>query len=288
VASQISAFNTLPGFNYKIWEQYILDSICSIELSETRSAYKGISKLKPAHFLKQKNGKLSHQHQYWDLSKKEDYGNLTFEEASIELKDKIIEAVRQRCNGRDHYGVELSGGLDSSGIASVLTGITPHQNTVSAFTHTLSPDALTKDKKLKSELDFVAALLNKYKTIRHFKITGENSDGGFNSITNALDCLNKPVNLHYALNADLLFEAAGKSGTSTIFSGLGGDEGITNNGSGYFNELIGKGHHSTLRFCLQNLSSHRGLYRRKLVKLYLDYHIPWLIKEIYPKQLLPG
>ena len=87
----------------------------------------------------------------------------------------------------------------------------------------------------------------------------------------------------YAMNSDLLFEVAGNLGTSIIFSGLGGDEGITNNGSGYFNELISNGQHSKLRDNIKNIVYRRGSrFYKQLIKLYINYYAPRVL-NLYKK-----
>jgi asparagine synthase (glutamine-hydrolysing) len=188
-----------------------------------------------------------------------------------------MEAVRQRIQTDGQIGVELSGGLDSSGIAAVLTKLSGQKVRINAFTHSISPEGVSQRMKLKSEMEFCEALVEKYSSIRHFKIYGENAEGGYHALINALHRLHKPINLHYAMNSDLLFEAAGNSGTTAIFSGLGGDEGITNNGRGYFYELISRGQHSKLRNIIKSISSRRGsLLDRQLIKLYINYYAPWV------------
>lgn len=277
VAPEISVFKRLPGFSFEIKEQYIVDSICSVVRTESGSAYKGIYRLKPAHYLKQINGQLSVQYRYWDLKPNEKYSGLTLDEASDGLRDRIIEAVRQRIQSNGHIGVELSGGLDSSGIAAVLTKILGQEVRINAFTHSMSPEGIAQRMKLKSEMEFGDALVKEYSSIRHFKISGENAEGSYHALITALNRMHKPINLHYAMNSDLLFEAAGNLGTSVIFSGLGGDEGITNNGRGYFYELISHGQHSKLRDNIKSISSRRGIrFYRQLIRLYINYYAPWV------------
>ena len=283
VASQLPAFKDLPGFRFEIREQYILDSICSIERTETLSAYKGISRLKPAHYFKQTHGQLSDQYRYWNLKINENYKGLTLEQASDGLRDRIIEAVRQRIRTSGQIGVELSGGLDSSGIASVLAMLLGQNVPINAFTHSISSDNMAQQRYLKSELEFCMALLEKHSSIKQFEITGENSEGGYKALIKALDSLHKPINLHYAMNSDLLFEVAGNLGTTVIFSGLGGDEGVTCDGSGYFNELISHGQHSKLRDNIKSIVYRRGgRFYRRLIKLYINYHAPW-VTNLYMK-----
>jgi asparagine synthase (glutamine-hydrolysing) len=278
VASRISAFKSLPAFSFEISEQYILDAMCSIVRADSQSAYKGIHRLKPAHYFKQKRGKSSGQYRYWDLKTDEAYRNLTLEEASEGLRDRIIEAIRQRSRTAGQIGVELSGGLDSSGIAAILAMLSEQNGRINAFTHAISAEDAAQFQDLKSEMEFSSVLAEKYSSIRQFQITGENSEGSYSAIKEAVRCLYKPVNLHYALNSDLLFKMAGDSGTAIMFSGLGGDEGITNDGSGYFNELISQGRHSELKNNLKSTVTRRGgSFCRHLIKIYINYYAPWLL-----------
>lgn len=283
VASLISAFKNLPDFRYEINEQYILDSICAIERTDALSAYKGISKLKPAHYLKQTKGQSSGQTRYWDLKINENYKGLTLEEASDGLRDRIIEAVRQRSQTFGQIGVELSGGLDSSGIASVLAVLSGQNTRINAFTHSISSDGAAQQMYQKSEMEFCSALVEKYGSIRQFKITEENSEGGYKALAEAVYSLYKPINLHYAVNSDILFGEAGRLGTSIMFSGLGGDEGITNNGGGYFNELFRNGKHLKIRDNIKSIAHRRGShFYLQFIKLYINFYAPWVI-NLYTK-----
>lgn len=276
IASEISAFRRLPGFRYEIEEQYILDSMCSILTTEPSTAYKGISRLKPAHYFKMVRGQLSGQSRYWDLQLKTCYQDLTLEKASQELKQRFTEAVRQRIPKEGQIGFELSGGLDSSAIASTLTLLTGNNIKLNAFTHSVSPEGASRHVYQKNELESCNVLIKKYKAIKHFSITEEHSDGGYASLVEALNILYKPINQHYALNSDRLFEVAGHQSTSIIFSGLGGDEGVSYQGTGIFNELISTGQHAALRKNLKSAVHRHGIhFYKRLIRIYISYYAPW-------------
>lgn len=282
VASQISAFKSIPGFSIEIREQYIMDALCAVERNEATSAYRGISRLKPAHYLKITKGILSPQHRYWDLKINEDDKGLTFEEAASKLRERFFEAIRQRMHVNGSIGVELSGGLDSSGIASALALLSGPDVSIHAFTHAISSDGLTQHMSMKSEQEYSEAVVEKYRSVRQFKITGEQSAGSYTSMTEALNRLYKPVNLNYAVNSDVLFKEAGKQGTSIIFSGLGGDEGITYDGSGYFNELISHAQYARLGDQIQTIAGRRGSrFYRRFIHLLINYYTPpWMFNLI--------
>jgi len=276
-ASKISAFKSIPGFRYEIREQYVLDSLCAIERTDSNSAYQGISRLKPAHYIKQTNGQLSPQYRYWELKINEGFRKLTLEEATVELRNRIVEAVRQRIPVKGQPGVELSGGLDSSGIAAVLAKLLGPGATIHAFTHSTASEGSAHHKFHHRDVEYSKAVIEQYPSVRQFYITEEHSEGGYQALTEALHCLYKPLNLHYAVNADLLFKKAGHTGTSIIFSGLGGDEGISYDGTGYVNELIARGQYSKLREYVQTGTDLRRwrLYRQ-YIKLLINYHVPWI------------
>jgi asparagine synthase (glutamine-hydrolysing) len=124
----------------------------------------------------------------------------------------------------------------------------------------------------------------------HFELTEEKSKGGLRPITEALTRLYKPINLHYAINSDLLFEKAGQLGITLMYSGFGGDEGISNQGNGYWNELISNGQHALLRKEIKSMVyRHGGVFYKRLMKCYVNYYVPWVFipfmkdwrKEIY-------
>lgn len=275
VATKISDFKQIPGFRFELRDQYIMDSICAIERTDSSTAYQGISRLKPAHYMKLVNGRLSLQHRYWDLKVNEDFIALTLEEASVELRERITEAVRQRIPAKGQIGVELSGGLDSSAIASVLTRLSGPEITIHAFTHSTASEREGHHQFQTSESAFSKDIIEKYPSVRQHRVTGKHSSGGYQALAEGLHCLFKPMNLHYAVNSDLLFREAGQSGTAVIFSGLGGDEGVSYDGTGVMNELIGQGRFSTLRALLKSGTDRRGwrLYKR-YVRLMLNYYAP--------------
>ncbi|MCK5068855.1 MAG: hypothetical protein KAR16_15500, partial [Bacteroidales bacterium] len=235
------------------------------------------------HFMKFAAGRTSEQYRYWDLKMDSRYSGFSLEEAVNELRERIIESVRQRTPSGVQIGVELSGGLDSSGIASVLVAILGKNRPLYAYTHSISPEGAARHGYLKSELEYSKAIADTFDSIRQFIVTEEDASGSYGALINQLEQEARPVNQTYALQSDLLFESAGKSGISVMFSGLGGDEGITNSGGAIFNELIKEGRHSELRENIRT-TVHRqgGSIFRKLIRHYLKHYAPWTI-NLYQK-----
>jgi asparagine synthase (glutamine-hydrolysing) len=283
VSSNTAALMHLPGFKPEVREQYVLDAICLILRRDDKTAYERIFRIKPSHFMKFAAGRTVEQYRYWDLKVDSRYSGFSLEEAVNGLRGRIIESVRQRTPSGVQVGVELSGGLDSSGIASVLVAILGKNRPLYAYTHSISPEGAARHSYLKSELEYSKTIADTFDSIRQFIVTEEDASGSYGALINQLEQELRPVNQTYALQSDLLFESAGKSSISVMFSGLGGDEGITNSGGAIFNELIKEGRHSELR---ENISTtvHRqgGRIVRKLIRHYLKHYAPWTI-NLYQK-----
>ncbi|MBN1586237.1 MAG: asparagine synthase (glutamine-hydrolyzing), partial [Candidatus Omnitrophica bacterium] len=83
------------------------------------SAYKGVQKLPPAHYLVWEKGQAS-LHQYWraDFSETSDIG---MEEAGERLDELLEEAVRLRMISDVPLGAFLSGGIDSSLVVGLMS-----------------------------------------------------------------------------------------------------------------------------------------------------------------------
>lgn len=120
--------------------------------------YKGIQNLKPAHFLLFKNNQITEQ-KYWDLPEI-DEENMLSENSFIYEKftELLTDSVHIRMRSDVPYGAFLSGGLDSSSIVTLMSGISPQP--VETFTIGFKEKAFDESKLARE----VAA---KFKTNHH-------------------------------------------------------------------------------------------------------------------------
>ena len=126
VASEIKAFLPLglePEWDIHSTVNYGIDC-------DSRTLFKGISKLMPGHYMTATlSGSLS-IHQYWDA----DYPDKNLiETRSVEemidgVRSRLIDAVRVRLRSDVPVGVYLSGGIDSSAILGIATSILRESN----------------------------------------------------------------------------------------------------------------------------------------------------------------
>ena len=88
---------------------------------KNETLFNGINRLQPAHYLAYDLNNYSIEiKRYWDPNKSTKYANLSFSEAQKEIKFLLKDATEKRLLADVPLGTFLSGGLDSSIIASFL------------------------------------------------------------------------------------------------------------------------------------------------------------------------
>ena len=92
-------------------------------LSGTETLFKGINRLQPGHLLVFEQGTIS-IHQYWDIPAgraSEELAHLSDEQIVRRFRELLEESVRIRLMADVPLGMFLSGGLDSSAIAALMS-----------------------------------------------------------------------------------------------------------------------------------------------------------------------
>lgn len=85
--------------------------------------FKNIQRLQPAHFWEYDLNKYSFQvKRYWQPEQKDKYQGISYQDAQTEIKHLLQDATEKRLISDVPVGTFLSGGLDSSIIASFLKG----------------------------------------------------------------------------------------------------------------------------------------------------------------------
>lgn len=87
------------------------------------SAFKGIRKLPPAHFLEFRDGRIEVK-RYWELSYLPKL-RIGAREAQEEVVRRLTESVKLRMVSDVPLGVLLSGGIDSSAVVALMSRLTP-------------------------------------------------------------------------------------------------------------------------------------------------------------------
>ena len=103
-----------PELNLDAFRQYLSFDY----VPAPQSIYKGISKLPAAHIMTVENGEVKIR-RYWNLTFAKNNGHSpSLENAAVELRDLLSDAVRMRLVADVPLGILLSGGIDSSAVAA--------------------------------------------------------------------------------------------------------------------------------------------------------------------------
>lgn len=96
---------------------------------DERTLFKGVAKIRPGHYLTCQSSGHIEQRQYWDI----DYPDKRIpdprsEEEMVEgVRQRLLDAIRVRLRADVPVGVYLSGGIDSSAIAGMVTHLVKEQ-----------------------------------------------------------------------------------------------------------------------------------------------------------------
>ncbi|HEY9610894.1 asparagine synthase (glutamine-hydrolyzing) [Allocoleopsis sp.] len=126
--SELKTILTYPGIPRTV-DLVALNEYLSFEYVPTpRSIFQGISKLPPGHALSFSEGRMRIW-QYWDvnLARSENIQPKRLVEYENELLEILREVVRKEMVSDVPVGVLLSGGIDSSAVAALMTEIAPQR-----------------------------------------------------------------------------------------------------------------------------------------------------------------
>jgi asparagine synthase (glutamine-hydrolysing) len=141
-------------------------------IPEPLTAYKGIFKLLPAHFLLWHRGDL-HTERYWQLNYLPKHTG-SEEELTEELSQRVKEAVRIRLISDVPLGAHLSGGIDSSVVVASIAEAS--SGPVKTFT-------INFDEAEFSEVSYARSVAQRYSTDHHeFTLTFDNIPGAIETI----------------------------------------------------------------------------------------------------------
>jgi asparagine synthase (glutamine-hydrolysing) len=155
-ASEVKAFLAEPGFeaqpNLTSISQYLSYQYVPTPLS----AFQGVSRLRPAHYLLVKDGQVAIE-RYWKL-KYQPKRSVSEEDACAELLHELREATRLRLISDVPLGAFLSGGIDSGTIVALMSEL--GSGAVKTF-------SIGFDEKRFDELEYARLVARRYATDHH-------------------------------------------------------------------------------------------------------------------------
>ena len=121
LASEVKALLVRPEVSREL-DPIALDQFLTYEyVLAPRTMLKGVHKLPPAHFLKYHDGRVT-VHRYWDAADVP-LKDWQPDEAAAALRDGLLRAVTRQLMADVPLGAFLSGGIDSSSIVALMSGV---------------------------------------------------------------------------------------------------------------------------------------------------------------------
>lgn len=244
--------------------------------------FKGIRKLLPGHYLVWQDGQLSIT-QYWDLQPMA-AGSDTRSEAEIceELLCRFSKAVERRMISDVPLGAFLSGGLDSSAVVAMMTGLS--ENCVDTYTMGLSDDDRVFDRQ-PPDIYYARLFAETFGEKINYHESFVRPDI-VSLLPKVIWHLEEPIADPAAITAYLICKWAKDAGDTVLLSGMGGDEvfaGYSRHVAGAFLEGPGNLIAGLLPSVLKIIPTHFYAERSNVLMPYLRY-----LRRISKHLDLPG
>jgi asparagine synthase (glutamine-hydrolysing) len=130
-ASEVKALLAIPDTERSVDLAALDQFMTFLWTPGPRTVFRGVSKLPPAHYLVYRNGKAEVS-EYWDLKFEEDY-SITEAEWIERVREQVARSVRGQMLADVPLGAFLSGGVDSSSIVALMSGVSELKPTTYTF-----------------------------------------------------------------------------------------------------------------------------------------------------------
>jgi len=116
--SEVKALLRWPGFERRVNLDALPQYFLYRYVPGTDTAFAGVHRLEPAHYLTVDGKGRVAKHRYWDLPEPSSERTFSRGELEVELLERLDEAVRLRMVSDVPIGAFLSGGVDSSAVVA--------------------------------------------------------------------------------------------------------------------------------------------------------------------------
>jgi asparagine synthase (glutamine-hydrolysing) len=298
-ATEKKGLLNLPGIDKTINKQFLYNSL--IRTAEQRldtTIYQYIKRLPPAHTLTVSSQKKELKpRQYWDMDAETELHFPNQQDYYDGLLEHFKTAVKCRIRSAYPIGVELSGGMDSSGITGVASHFLQQEGkNVITISNTIAKH-VTDEKILEdSERTWIDAVVkfNNIKSENAIYTIAEPPAYPFEEHDILLKINDGLENWHQMWQMPIR-QAAQKAGVRTLLSGFPGDEMVTYRGKYYFLDYLDKKQYAkyflakkkfpgfykiepfipySVRYKMHHLKNTLGLYNKHVKKALKAYNIP--------------
>ena len=253
-----------PELNYGALPDYLANHATSGE----ETLFSGIKRLLPGHTLTWRDGRIDIV-RYWDVSfAKEESANRSDQDYIAEWTDLFRQAVRLRLMADVPLGMFLSGGIDSSAIAAVMSGMVDEP--IKTF-------SVAFKEREANELEYARLVANAYHTNHHEVVVSP--EDFFAALPKLVWHEDEPLAHPSSVALYFVSQMAARH-VKVVLTGEGSDEllaGYARYRKTIYNLAIGARYHDTMPAGIRNLIRNRidGLpvgskVRQKLVRTFLS------------------
>ncbi len=243
----------------QLTEDWIANILVGVYPAKDQAPFEQMKKLPPAHYLLVTPEKI-YLEQYWDLDVTREIHYKREQDYYDNMRALIEQAIRRCTRSAFPVGAELSGGLDSSGIAAFAHAeLKKRGEELSTFSHVLPDWALGKIYPFEDERQYINSLCDYTGITRKHFITAEGK-GILDEFRLCKERFGYPTGYAFPVFCDALYEKAQNEGIRILLSGFPGDELVTSYGAKFFNEMI---HHHRYHILWRELYVYNN---RKFIK----------------------
>ena len=220
----------------KQWnEEFIAYDFSLVEYDKNLTLYQGIQLVPPGHFLEFKNSQISCT-KYWDLSQVKKTTLTNQQEIEAEFKRLFFKAVKNRLRCVGNLGSEVSGGLDSTGIAAVALEQMEDKHKMFTYSFGKTQEAVSQNLHA-DDNDIVEEMCLKYDVANNWVIMRDDAMNVQDIVDLQLNVLDEPENNGVPLLSSYFLKHAKDNGVKMMFSGWAGDQVVTNTVGGFYDNL---------------------------------------------------
>jgi len=255
-ASTVSELLTIPSVIKKPNLKSVKSMLGRFEVAYEDTMFEGIYRIPPGYVIRITNNKLE-KIRYWYPEKiKRDY-SISSKEASDKLYKLLSEAIDKRVDNLDTTAFEVSGGLDSSSIVSLLS---QKVDATKIESFSMQLEGLVCD-----EGDYVDSIIKKY-GINHKKIPCQKLDYADEYSLSKLYHVSSDWPIRFAPAMKLKISSImQKANKSIIITGQGGDQLFGRNPYTFYDLFI-RGKFLTLYRELRYFTKPFSLIKKRIIK----------------------
>ena len=211
-SSEMKSILLDPGFKRTVDDEALAAYFMFTYVPAPLTIYRGIKKLLPGHTLTYRDGQTT-ENKYWDIRFAPDRGKKE-KDFIPEFMELLREAVRMRLLSEVPLGAFLSGGVDSSTVVALMSGVSP--SPVNTFTIGFSGNTGGFDDERK----YARLVAERYATNHKEYEVAPSLEGIMEKIAGSFD---EPFADDSTIPSYYVYEMAGRD-VRVALSGLGGDE----------------------------------------------------------------